>query len=294
MASRRTPPPQPQSARLAPEKMRKGIVRLERLIPEIEGFDVAQLKKRFGPEQSALEKRIEGALDSVFGHDTVERNRYRDAQSLDHHSVSISLGGYAGPDQGVLARQYVEEGKRESVQLLREAIQWLKDELVDTEPEMPLAPPPQQQAPLSRKIFVVHGHDEAMLHEVARFVERIGFEPVILKEQASLGRTIIEKIEANSDVGFAIVLLSPDDVGGKVGAEQKPRARQNVLLELGYFMGILGRSRVCTLAAGGGMEIPTDFAGVVWQAYDAGGWWKTALAKELEAHYEIDWNKVMR
>ena len=276
--------------------MRKGIARLERLIPEIESFDATRLTKRFGPEQRALQTRIEGALDSVFGPASVERKRYSRAESLDHGGMTMYVSGYgAEPDQGALARKYVAEGKVQAVQVLREAIQWLKDELADAEPEISSETTLQQRGPLSRKIFVVHGHDEAMLNGVARFVERIGFEPVILKEQASQGRTIIEKIEAHSDVGFAIVLLSPDDVGGKVGTDQKPRARQNVLLELGYFMGKLGRSRVCTLAAGGGMEIPTDFAGIVWQMYDEGGGWKVALAKELEAaDYEIEWNTVMR
>lgn len=276
--------------------MKKGINRLERLIPEIEAFDASRLTKRFGPEQGALETRIEGALDSVFGPASVERNRYRRADKLDHGAVSMYLGGWgAEPDQGALARKYVAEGKAEAVQVLREAIQWLRDELADAEPATPSVMEPQQRGPLSQKIFVVHGHDEAMLNGVARYVQHIGFEPVILKEQASQGRTIIEKIEANSDVGFAIVLLSPDDVGGKVGADLKPRARQNVLLELGYFIGVLGRSRVCTLAAGGGMEIPTDFAGVVWQAYDDGGGWQKALAMELDAAgYEIDWNKIMK
>jgi predicted nucleotide-binding protein len=97
---------------------------------------------------------------------------------------------------------------------------------------------------------------------VARFVERIGFDAIILSEQANQGRTIIEKIEAHGDVGFAVVLLTPDDVGGKAADSLRPRARQSVLLELGYFIVKLGRERVCTLAKGN-LEIPTDFAGVV-------------------------------
>lgn len=109
---------------------------------------------------------------------------------------------------------------------------------------------PARTEPAARKIFIVHGHDEGAREAVARYVERLGFEPIILHEQASQGRTIIEKIEAHSDVGFAIVLLTPDDFGGRKGEEAKDRARQNVLLELGYFVGRLGRARVCALKRG--------------------------------------------
>lgn len=148
--------------------------------------------------------------------------------------------------------------------------------------------------PLSRKIFIVHGHDDGAREAVARFLERIGLEVVILHEQANQGRTIIEKVVAHSDVGFAVVLLTPDDEGRAKGGELEPRARQNVLLELGYFIGRLGRDKVCALKRGV-LEIPSDFAGVVWETMDSNGGWKQRLARELEAAgHSIDWNKVMR
>ena len=148
--------------------------------------------------------------------------------------------------------------------------------------------------PFSRKIFIVHGHDDGARETVARFLERIGLEAVILHEQANQGRTIIEKVVANSDVGFAVVLLTPDDEGCVKGGMLEPRARQNVLLELGYFIGRLGRDKVCALKRGT-LEIPSDFAGVVWETMDSNGGWKQALARELEAAgHSIDWNKVMR
>jgi hypothetical protein len=149
--------------------------------------------------------------------------------------------------------------------------------------------------PTSRRVFIVHGHDGEAREAVARFLSQIGFEPIILHEQASRGRTVIEKVEANSDVGFAVVLLTPDDLGrGKSEATLEPRARQNVLLELGYFIAKLGRSNVCALKRGE-VNIPSDFAGVVWESMDAAGGWKARLGKELEAAgQEVDWNKVMR
>lgn len=153
---------------------------------------------------------------------------------------------------------------------------------------------PPVSGPASRKVFVVHGHDEGAREAVARFLEKLGFEAIILHEQVNQGRTIIEKIEAHGDVGFAVVLLTPDDVGSVRDGDTKPRARQNVILELGYFIGRLGRSRVCALRRGD-MELPSDFGGVIYESFDAGGGWKTALGKELSAAgFQIDWNVVMR
>lgn len=144
------------------------------------------------------------------------------------------------------------------------------------------------------KVFIVHGHDEGARETVARFLERIGLQPIILHEQANQGRTVIEKVVAHSEVGFAVVLLTPDDGGCVKGGTPEPRARQNVLLELGYFIGRLGREKVCALKRGA-LEIPSDFAGVVWEPMDSGGGWRQALARELEAAgHSIDWNKVMR
>lgn len=146
----------------------------------------------------------------------------------------------------------------------------------------------------SKRIFVVHGHDEGARESVARFIERMGFVPIILHEQASRGRTIIEKVEAYADVGFAVVLLTPDDEGRTQGAATwEARARQNVLLELGYFIGRLSRERVFALRRGD-VAIPSDFAGVVWQSMDPDGGWKHALAREWrEAGYPVDMNRLL-
>jgi len=157
------------------------------------------------------------------------------------------------------------------------------------EPENSLA------VPLSSKVFIVHGHDGEARETVARFIGNIGFEPIILHEQANKGRTVIEKVEANSDVGFAVVLLTPDDLGRANNQnELEARARQNVMLELGYFIGKLGRDKVCALRRGD-VSIPSDFAGVVWEDMDDNGGWKQALARELQAAgHTIDWNKIMK
>ena len=136
----------------------------------------------------------------------------------------------------------------------------------------------------SNRVFVIHGHDEATRQTVARFLEKLELAPIILHEQPNEGRTIIEKVEAYADVRFAVVLLTPDDVGALATNKDdlNPRARQNVILELGYFIGKLGRERVCALKKGG-VETPSDYDGVVYTDLDDAGAWKMELFRELNA-----------
>ena len=141
------------------------------------------------------------------------------------------------------------------------------------------------------KIFIVHGHDGELKQSVARIIEKQGIEAIILSEQANKGRTIIEKFEDYSDVGGAICLFTADDYGRakKVEADNT-RARQNVVLETGYFMGKLGRDHV-VLLADKGIEMPSDLSGVV---YTDTGSWQFALLKEMDAMgYKVDLNKLL-
>lgn len=150
--------------------------------------------------------------------------------------------------------------------------------------------PPVEIASDNKKVFVVHGHDDAAKSEMARFLEKAGLEPIVLHEKASSSRTIIEKIEANSDVGYAVVLYTPCDIGAKKSEspELKSRARQNVVFEHGYFIGRLGRSRVSAFLVDG-VEAPNDISGVVYIDLDLRGAWKLDLAKELkEAGYTVE------
>jgi predicted nucleotide-binding protein len=190
--------------------------------------------------------------------------------------------------------------KERNVALLEQAIESLKDRLAEHEddpadPPYAIASDRTSHASVSspsKKVFVVHGHG-GIEHAIAGFLRKLGLVPVILHEQPSEGRTIIEKFEAHSDVGFAVVLLTPDDVGGLKDGPQRPRARQNVVLELGYFVGRFGRSKVCPLMQGD-IELPSDVLGVAWVALDAHGGWHVKLAKELQAAgYEFDFNKVL-
>lgn len=133
------------------------------------------------------------------------------------------------------------------------------------------------------QIFIVHGHDEHAKNDAKAHVEEIGKQPIILHLQASQGRTIIEKIDHYSNVGFAIVLYTECDIGAKRNTlSYRWRARQNVVFEHGYLIGKLGRSRVVALVKGD-VEAPNDISGVIYISMDLEGRWKSELNKELSA-----------
>lgn len=138
-------------------------------------------------------------------------------------------------------------------------------------------------------IFVVHGHDEGAKHQVARFLEKAKLSFKILSELPDQGRTIIEKFQHHASASnFAIILLTADDVGGTDSTKLQPRARQNVILELGYFMALLGRERVCALKKGE-IEVPSDFSGVIYKNFDTNEGWKRSLLLELQsAGFKVD------
>ena len=149
--------------------------------------------------------------------------------------------------------------------------------------------------PSNTKVFLVHGQDNDAKQTVARFLEKLGLEVIILHERASSGMTIIEKFEQNSDVAFSVVVMTPDDVGA-IKTEKdnlRFRARQNVIFELGYFMGKLGRKNVCALLKGD-LERPSDYDGIIYIALDPNDGWKILLAKEMkESGMAVDLNLVV-
>jgi predicted nucleotide-binding protein len=297
---RRSASPKPERPNLTVDQKRRCITRIERSIADLEVFDPQRVEKRYGvPEVLALEAGIDEALSAAFGHKTPAYERYSRAATLDHgpHTARMSSdwggsGNYDAQDAHE-ARQYFAEGKALSIVLLRQAIRALEDEIQDQEPpshETAHATAARQVS--TRKVFVVHGHG-GIEHAVAGFLRKLGLEPVILREQANEGRTIIEKFEAHSDVGFAVILMTPDDVGSLKDGPQRSRARQNVILELGYFVGRLGRKKVCPLIQGD-IELPSDVLGVAWVALDAHDGWHMKLARELQAAgYGFDFNKVL-
>lgn len=147
----------------------------------------------------------------------------------------------------------------------------------------------------STDVFIVHGHDDGLKNQVARLIEGFGLKAIILHEQPNGGKTIIEKFEEHSaKAGFAITLLTPDDIGGAANKpeSQSNRARQNVILEQGYFFGKLGRARVCALYVEG-IELPSDLSGILYIKKDDAGTWKYQIAREMKAAgLPIDLNLV--
>jgi predicted nucleotide-binding protein len=141
------------------------------------------------------------------------------------------------------------------------------------------------------KVFIVHGHDKLALTETAVFFRQLGLTPIILSLQANEGKTIIEKIESHSNVGFGVVLYTPCDVGAKEGNELQPRARQNVVFEHGFLIGKIGRKNVAALLKDK-VEVPNDISGVVYIKMDDYQRWHIELAKELKSSgYDIDMNR---
>ena len=181
------------------------------------------------------------------------------------------------------------------VDLIDESIGAIKAGLHNTKTNSSM-PDSMRSSRTKNKVFVVHGHDEGMRESTARLLEKVGVQPIILHEQGNQGRTIIEKLESNSDVPFAIVLMTPDDVGAKASEQGslKLRARQNVVLELGYFMGKLGRKNVVALLSEN-VEKPSDIDGVLYIPINNGDVdsWRYQLLKELKAAgYDIDLNAL--
>lgn len=130
------------------------------------------------------------------------------------------------------------------------------------------------------KVFVVHGHDSELKYQVSYLLRKIGLTPIVLHEQTNSSRTIIEKIEKyGNDAGVAIVLFTPDDFGNvKSEEDSKPRARQNVVFEAGYFMGLLGRERTILVVSDKSIELPGDLQGVVYSEIS-----ELNIARELKA-----------
>lgn len=152
-----------------------------------------------------------------------------------------------------------------------------------TFPEVPNQKADETSRKSPNRVFVVHGQNESARDEVVKFLSRVGLIGIVLHDQPNMGRHLLTKfIEEAELVTFAIVLMTDDDVGGLKGDKLAPRARQNVILELGYFLSHLGQSRICALVTPG-LETPSDFDGIVYIKMDDDGKWKTELKRELQA-----------
>jgi predicted nucleotide-binding protein len=260
---------------------------------------VIYARRTFGPDTDYIEQinavKFEGITFSLSGSPpgpsrydikTWEAGKRNLLNIID--LIIEELGGETPePSTPEMYRRRLEEIRRGD----KEPRPWNKYRIKDP---IVTVPPPDRQ---SKHVFVVHGHDEAMKESVARTISTLKLTPIILHEQTNRGRTIIEKFEEEaSDVGFAVVLLSPDDDGRKKGDKDlNLRARQNVILELGFFYGILSRGRVMALYRDvDGFELPSDISGVIYVPFDRAGAWRMDLYRELrDTGYDVNADDIM-
>ena len=260
----------------------RGIDKLRRCIKEVKELDP---KVPFNDTSvKNIARDIEATLINVFGEDSQE---HKDNRLLLFPSSLLNMN--STKSQETFPKRITHTVKR-----LEELIEGLKEQREGLKAEQPGATSSDNSSATSRRVFVVHGRDVAAKEQVGRFLTQLELEPVILDEQPNQGQTVIEKFEENADVGFAVVLFTPDDAGGLADSsnEPRPRARQNVIFELGFFVAKLGRANVCLLHKGE-VEMMSDYYGVIYVPMDDGGGWRLRLARELKsAGIDVDLNRL--
>jgi predicted nucleotide-binding protein len=277
MAKKRKPEgPAREQIAFRPEDATRAKDRLQRRISELSALDPEAAE--FAEQAKILLDKAVSTVGDIFG-DREESSQFR-ASMVQGFPDTVSFRG--GPDEGAMRTRRREQINR-AVPRLKSLISTIDEKTFDP---APAASRPGPEGTTSRRVFVVHGHDEAVKQAVARTLERLQLEPIILHEWPDKGRTIIEKLEAHTDVGYAVVLMTPDDRGGPKTEpfdSYRFRARQNVLVELGVFLGKLGRSRV-TVIYDRDVEMPSDYDGVLFKRWDGpDGSWRFELAKEIRA-----------
>jgi diguanylate cyclase (GGDEF)-like protein len=261
----------------------------------------------------------DSAEDKWFSFEELETQARKMFGTIDPQTIALGL--YFAPEFNLLAGWRGDQAKMESLRIGEPVVQienpdslwdgfinrqtdWIRTQVTGNwgpqpsyvEPnDLSLAEATAGVVRISQKIFLAHGHNVGVLNNVTRFLrEQLGLDVVVLHELPDKGRTIIEKLEANAgDVGFAVVLLTPDDVGASKKNKTKlnERARQNVILELGYFIGKLGRDKVAAVYVKN-VELPSDFDGMLYVPYDRRADWRSKLTKEIkEAGIEVKQTK---
>jgi len=255
--------------------------KLEAIYNEIDTL-IAKRVMAESPEFESWHSRAERFLVNHFGRDNYEVTDF---------SNTLFMPMVYAPGADDIRIKACCDGLKKTKDVFKDYLTEIKEEMLEKDEESEKTAH-TKLSHQNNKVFVVHGHDEALKEKVARLLEKQGLEAIILSEQANKGKTIIEKFEENSDVGAAICLFTGDDIGKeKSEAVEKQRARQNVVYEAGYFMGKLGRERVIMLVDEG-IELPSDLQGVVYTDSES---WKTEVLQELQSiGYGIDFNKLFK
>ena len=260
---------------------------MERLGKVLNEIPELQRLHRDAPNFEKWHRNAEVAITNTFDGESGHVAEFKDI----HFSLNFFTSGT--PDSEFQAA-YVR-GLESAASMLESMLEEIEEYWEDDKQSPEVADSGVETLSGANKVFVIHGHDESARETVARFLEKMRLEPVILHEQPNMGRTIIEKFEDYADVKFAVVLLTPDDVGAieTCRADLRPRARQNVVFEFGYFIGKLDRGRVCALVKGD-IERPSDYDGVLYVPLDKNDGWKMRLLRELKAAgFELDANQAL-
>ena len=272
-----------------PKDIRSAIQQLRKLLDRAD--ELQKSRSEVSPEFSAWESDIKITLNRLYGSKSEEYARF--------DAIWFSPGVYYdGQPQSEFFEAY-QKGMTQARLFLKSRIEDLELQI----PEVEQGPANLMPSPRStKKAFIIHGHDHGIKETVARFLSKIGIEPVILHEQPNEGRTVIEKFEEYAHVPFAIAIFSADDLGvakaelikGSQSLKSllRDRPRQNVIFEFGYFLGKLGRKNVVAILDER-IEKLSDYAGVIYIPFDSSDGWRLRLFKELKAAgFEIDANSV--
>lgn len=281
--------------------------RLDGLLRQLDGIKSAE------PHSNVFQKwqrDVAVAIRHIFGEQSVHVEDFR------RISFAPRTPAPTGHDRPTPEGRQREAGFfLRGMESTRAALESMRDEIRDywtDEPQAVAATPPQGAATMTAparsrdKVFIIHGHDHQLKQDVEVFLRRIGLDVSILHQLPRGGRTIIEMLEAYSAVDYAVALLTPDDIGAtdkayndatqrvpldgpastlavELASTIKHRARQNVVLELGLFLGKHGRGSVSAIVAHG-VEIPSDYAGVLYipVAGDGEADWRTLLRRDLD------------
>lgn len=234
-------------------------------------------------------RSVDNLLIKIYGEN---HKRYKEFTRIEFLNYDRFTDGIVVPNDEIVFRK----GLKESISLIESVISEIEDRYIKIEEENV-----QNSSNMNKKeniimdkskVFIVHGHDDGLVAKVQLFLKKIDLEGIVLHEQANLGKVIIEKLEHYTDVGFAIILYTPCDLGkAKADDELKARARQNVVFEHGYMMGKLGRDKVLFLVTDT-IETPGDITGSVYIGKDN---WEQKIGIELNSSgYEIDFNKIYK
>ena len=304
--------------------VRAAIGKLRARLEELHRFHPNGVENRKDPVIETLSTGIDATLRDVFGADTAEYERFGAAKNLDRAPFLLNGTPMA------LVRNGLEQGKAVGISLLEEAIAFLAERSAEAATAAPAAQPAttapaspakeaagaaapiapsilkpvaaaepappaaaEAAAPGARDVIIVHGNDTVASGEIARFLRKAEFNAIILHQQGDEARTDIERLERHSGASFAVVLLPAEEEGAPKAGFRRPRARQAVTAELFYFVGKLGRAKVCVLTTTENEE--PAVTGLSYAHYDPYEGWQKVVLKALEdAGFTVDWAKALR